>query len=186
MSVAGGSITGTISVTAGGSGYTTAPVVYVDEPTGSNPIKAALRANLTDGVVTSISVLNAGQGYDTPPRVAIIDPVGAQVLQVNVDGDGRLTAIELLDGGSGYDDVPSVYITDTRTTGAGSGATAVASIFNGKITDINITSFGTGYSAAYPPQVTIQSPPSAKAATRLFPSLKPPQPATGMSKASTA
>ena len=167
VSVAGGSITGTISVTAGGSGYTTAPVVYVDEPTGANPIKAALRANLTDGVVTSISVLNAGQGYDTPPRVAIIDPIGAQVLQTTVDGDGRITAIELLDGGSGYDDVPSVYIVDTRTSGAGSGASAVASIFNGKITDINITNFGTGYSAAFPPIITIQSPPSARASVEI-------------------
>ena len=162
-----------IPVTDGGFGYTTAPTVYIDEPTGTNAIKAALRANLTsEGKVGSITVLNAGQGYHdgahqghgggAAPRVAIIDPVGAQVLETVVDGDGRVIRIDLLDGGSGFDDVPSVYIVDNRTNG-GTGATAVASIFNGQITDINISSFGSGYSAASPPEIVIQSPPQAKA-----------------------
>ena len=162
-----------IPVTDGGFGYTTAPTVYIDEPTGTNAIKAALRANLTsEGKVGSITVLNAGQGYHdgahqghgggAAPRVAIVDPVGAQVLETVVDGDGRVIRIDLLDGGSGFDDVPSVYIVDNRTNG-GTGATAVASIFNGQITDINISAFGSGYSAANPPEIVIQSPPQAKA-----------------------
>ena len=95
------------------------------------------------------------------PRIAIIDPVGAQVLETVVDGDGRVIGIDLLNGGSGFDDVPSVYIVDNRTNG-GTGATAVASIFNGQITDINITNFGTGYSADEPPVIVIQDPPTAK------------------------
>jgi len=155
-----------IPVTDGGFGYTTAPTVYVDEPTGANSIKSSLRANITDGKVTSITVLNAGQGYTTTPRVAIIDPVGAQVLETVVDGDGRVIRVDLLNGGSGYDDVPSVYIVDKRTNG-GTGATAVASIFNGQITDINITAFGSGYSAAAPPEIVIQAPPQAKASVEI-------------------
>ena len=166
-----------IPVTDGGFGYTTAPTVYIDEPTGTTPIKAALRANLTsEGKVGSITVLNAGQGYHdgahqghgggAAPRVAIIDPVGAQILETVVDGDGRVIRIDLLNGGSGFDDVPSVYIVDNRTNG-GSGATAVASIFNGQITDINISSFGSGYSAAAPPEIVIQSPPNAKASVEI-------------------
>ena len=150
--------------------------VYIDDPTGANAIKAALRANITDGKVTSITVLNAGQGYHdgahaghgggAAPRVAIIDPVGAQVLETVVDGDGRVIRIDLLNGGSGFDDVPSVYIVDNRTNG-GTGATAVASIFNGQITDINITNFGSGYSAANPPEIVIQAPPQAKASAEI-------------------
>ena len=156
-----------VPVTANGFGYTTAPTVYVDEPTGSNPIKAALQANLTsEGKVGSITVLNAGQGYTTTPRVAIVDPVGAQILETVVDGDGRVIRVDLLNGGSGFDDVPSVYIVDNRTNG-GTGATAVASIFNGQITDINITAFGSGYSAATPPEIVIQSPPSAKSSAEI-------------------
>ena len=166
VTIADGQISGAITITNGGAGYTTAPVVYVDEPTGSNPIKASFRAVLTSGVVTSIEILNRGQGYTEVPRIAIVDPTGAQVLQTRVDGDGRVIAIDLLSGGSGYDDVPSVYIVDNRVNG-GSGAKAVASIFNGQITDINITNFGSGYSAAEPPTIFIQNPPTAKASVTI-------------------
>ena len=161
--ITSGSFASAPAITNAGQGYTTAPAIYVDEPKGVNGIKASFQTVLTDGKITSITVLNAGQGYTEVPRVAVIDPVGAQVLETKVDGDGRITDIEMLSGGSGYEDIPSVYIVDERTTGAGSGATAVASIFNGAITDINITAFGTGYSAAAPPTIFIQPPPHATA-----------------------
>ena len=38
-----GSLSGTIPVTDGGQGYTTAPLVYIDEPLGADGIRAALR-----------------------------------------------------------------------------------------------------------------------------------------------
>ncbi|AXF41237.1 virion structural protein [Cyanophage S-TIM4] len=166
--IVGGQVSGTIPITDGGFGYTTVPTIYIDEPTGTNPIRATLTPVLTDGVITSITITNAGQGYITTPRISVVDPVGAQVLSTTVDSNGRLVGIELLDGGSGYDDVPSVYVVDNRVdaTGAyagGTGATATAAIFNGRITDINITAFGSGYSAANPPEIVIQAPPQAKA-----------------------
>ena len=161
-----GSITGTIAVIDGGQGYSTVPTVYVDEPTGEDPVTAALTATLTDGKVTAITIVNGGQGYETVPRVAIVDPTGAQVLQTLIDADGRVVSVELLDGGSGYDDVPSVYIIDPREDG-GTGATATASVFNGKITDINIGSFGSGYSIAHPPEVIIQNPPEATSSVQI-------------------
>ena len=109
-----------MQVTNKGQGYTTAPTVYIDEPTGDNPIKASLTAVLDDdGSILRIDTLNAGQGYETAPRVAIIDPVGAQILETKVDSDGRVIDIELLSGGSGYDDIPSVYIVDDRINDVG-------------------------------------------------------------------
>ena len=72
----------------------------------------------------------------------------------------------MLNGGSGYVDVPSVYIVDNRTNG-GTGATAVASIFNGRITDINVTNFGSGYSSDNPPTIIIQEPAQAEAAVKI-------------------
>ena len=162
----GGSLSGTIEVLEGGQGYSTVPEVYVDEPTGQDPVKATLKAIVTDGVVTAVNIVNNGQGYETTPRVAIIDPTGAQVLQTLVDSDGRVVSVELLDGGSGYDDVPSVYIVDTAEDG-GTGATATASVFNGKITDINISNFGSGYSSSNPPQVIIQNPPEARSSVQI-------------------
>ena len=168
----GGSLNGPPAIISGGSGYTTAPEIYVDEPDGINPIKASLRANLTNGVITSITVLNAGQGYTTAPRIAVVNPTGAQVLETTVDGTGRVIDIELLSGGSGYEDIPSVYIVDDRTDTSGvyiggTGATATASIFNGQITDVNITNFGSGYSATNPPKIIIQAPPQAEASVEV-------------------
>ena len=49
----------------------------------------------------------------------------------------------------------------------GTGAKAVASVFNGRITDINITEFGTGYSQTSPPKIIIQSPPQASASVEI-------------------
>ena len=170
--ITNGQITGTIPITNGGFGYTTVPTIYIDEPTGTNPIKATLIPVLTDGVITSVTIANAGQGYTSAPRISVIDPVGAQVLSTTVDTNGRLIGIELLDGGSGYDDVPSVYVVDNRTDNqgnyaGGTGATATAAIFNGRITDINITAFGSGYSQTNPPSIVIQSPPEAKASAEI-------------------
>ena len=166
--ITNGQITGTISVTSNGQGYSTVPKIYVDAPTGANGIQAILTPVVVGGQITEVTITNAGQGYETVPRIAVIDPVGAQVLETKVDSDGRVVGIDLLNGGSGYIDAPSVYIVDNRTNDqgvyiGGSNAAAVASIFNGEITDINITNFGSGYSQTNPPKVIIQSPPEAEA-----------------------
>ena len=173
ITIVSGSISGTVPITDKGFGYTTPPKVYIDEPTGINGIRASFTTTISDtGELTGITVANAGQGYETTPRIAIIDPVGAQVLETKVDSNGRVVGIELLSGGSGYDEVPSVYIVDTRVDGQGNysggeGAKAVASIFNGAITDINVTDFGAGYSADAPPKIVIQSPPAAEASAEV-------------------
>ncbi len=131
--ITNGQVTGSIEITETGFGYSTPPLVYIDEPTGVNGIKAAFTTTISaDGELTAVNIINAGQGYESVPKLKIIDPVGAQILDVRVDGDGRVIGIDLLDGGSGYEDVPSVYIVDDRTdtrgvyTG-GSGGYAVAS-----------------------------------------------------------
>ena len=167
--VEGGSIkTGSISVIDRGSGYSSPPLVYMDPPTGDNAINATAIAVLDDdGRVERIDIISNGQGYEGAIRARIVDPVGAQILDVSCTG-GRVTNIELLTGGKGYTDAPSVYIVDNRkdTNGqpiGGEGATAVATIFNGEITDINITSFGNGYSDTEPPKVFIAAPPVPEA-----------------------
>tara|TARA_B100000035_G_scaffold315003_1_gene333426 strand:+ start:7241 stop:27043 length:19803 start_codon:yes stop_codon:yes gene_type:complete len=166
-----GALVGPITILDDGFGYTTPPAIYVDEPTGENGIKAAFSTTLDEfGQITAVNILNPGQGYETVPRLRVIDPVGAQVLETKVDGNGRVIDIELLTGGSGYEDIPSVYIVDDRTDAQGNyiggvNATAAASIFNGQITDINITNFGSNYSPDHPPTIVIQAPPNAKAST---------------------
>lgn len=173
VTISDGRVVGSIQVIDGGFGYTTPPSVYIDPPTGDNGISAVITTTLdTNGQVVSATIVNSGFGYENQPRIAVIDPVGAQVLECQVDGSGRVINIDLLDGGVGYEDIPSVYIVDDRVDNrgvyiGGSGATAVASIFNGQVTDINIVSFGSGYSADFPPKVIIQPPASAKASAEI-------------------
>ena len=161
-------IDGSITVLTKGLNYATPPIVYIDAPVDPIGIRASAVAVLDNqSRVASISMISPGRGYVTPPRCRIIDPIGAQILDVKVSG-GKLTDIQLLTGGSGYNDAPSVYIVDNRKDLSdnpigGTGATAVATIFNGEITDINITSFGDGYSDTEPPQVFIASPKAAAA-----------------------
>ena len=155
-----------IPVTNMGSGYSNPPIVYIDNaPDGGINAAATARIN-QDGQVYEILITNRGRGYTTPPRVRIIQPVGAQVLDVTV-ASGSVTNIEMLVGGNGYTDAPSVYIVDDRKDAygepiGGTGAEAVATIFNGRITDINVVNFGSGYSAEFPPKVYIAEPRAAR------------------------
>jgi len=156
-----------IQVTDPGRLYSNPPTVYID-PAPDGGINAQAECSLdSNGGLASVTIINRGRGYTTPPRCRIIDPIGAQVLDVTV-ASGAVTDIELLTGGKGYEDAPSVYIVDDRKDAygepiGGRGATAVATIFNGEITDINITNFGTGYSAQFPPKIYIAEPSAAKA-----------------------
>ena len=150
-----------------GLNYSNPPIVYLDPaPAGGINAQAISRIN-QDGQVYEIVITNRGRGYVTPPRARIIQPIGAQVLDVTV-ASGNVTNIEMLTGGNGYTDAPSVYIVDDRKDPygdpiGGTGATAAATIFNGEITDINITNFGTGYSETEPPKIYIAEPKSARA-----------------------
>ena len=168
----GALVPSTIQIDNPGQGYLVAPEIYIDEPTGENPIPANVTVDINAaGQIVAVNVNNPGRGYDqaNPPRIRVIEHNQAQVLDVVVDAAGRVVDIEILNGGIGFDDVPSIYIIDDRLDPVtqqpigGTGAKAVATIFNGSITDINITEFGTGYSTANPPKIIIQRPPSAKA-----------------------
>lgn len=70
--VATSTLTGTaissISVTSGGSGYTTAPTVLLMGGGGSG---ATATATVTAGAVTAITVTTGGTGYTSPPEVVI-------------------------------------------------------------------------------------------------------------------
>jgi hypothetical protein len=56
----------TITVTNGGTGYTTAPTVTVNSTSGSGTLATA---TLTAGVITSISIVYPGSGYTSAPTI---------------------------------------------------------------------------------------------------------------------
>ena len=52
-----------VSILTGGTGYTSAPVVAISDPTGSG---AAITATVSSGVVTALTITSAGSGYTNP------------------------------------------------------------------------------------------------------------------------
>ena len=60
-----------VTITNGGSGYTTPPVVTFSSPSESWGITATGAAVLTNGVVTSIDMISNGRGYTSTPTVTI-------------------------------------------------------------------------------------------------------------------
>jgi phage tail sheath protein FI len=59
-----------IAVSAGGTGYSTAPTVSVGAPNITGGIQATATATVVAGVVTAISVVVAGTGYTSAPTLS--------------------------------------------------------------------------------------------------------------------
>lgn len=75
----GGRVT-SIRVLHGGKGYTSAPVVTLEAPSGTFTQQATARANITGGAVTSFTILTAGSGYSAAPSVKVAAPAGMGVM----------------------------------------------------------------------------------------------------------
>ena len=69
--MAGGAVTA-ITVTTGGSRYTSAPVVTVSAPPSGT--SATATATVSGGVVTGITVKTPGSGYTAAPTITIARP----------------------------------------------------------------------------------------------------------------
>lgn len=63
-----------VNVTAGGTGYTTAPNVVFS---GGGGTGAAGTAVISGGVVTGVTITNGGTGYTTAPTVAFVVPASS-------------------------------------------------------------------------------------------------------------
>jgi hypothetical protein len=116
-----------VEVTAGGSGYTTAPAVQLicDGVPGGG---AAVRAVLTGDAVTGIVVEDAGSAYSfsSPPSVLFSGGGGTgAAATVHVYRGGSITGYTVLAKGSGYSQASVQVIAEDDT---GSGATAGAII----------------------------------------------------------
>ena len=136
-----GAIT-TLTVTNAGAGYVAAPGVTISDSTpGSTATGATATAGIASGtgVISAINLTNPGSGYTVPPAVTIADTVpptsGASATAILSPGAGTVTAINLTYPGSGYTLPPAVTITG----GAGTGATATASIVAGSATSDSFT-----------------------------------------------
>lgn len=88
---------------------------------------------------------NGGSIYPTciPPEVKIYgDGVGASAVAV-VGDNGSILSIEVVSGGFGYSKAPTITIVDKSNHGSGAKASAI--LVNGRVTQIYLTSVGSGY-----------------------------------------
>ena len=154
-----------------GYGYSTAPEITVSSaPIGGTTAQitaATVKTNailapvIENGQIVSIIVIDGGIGYSS----ATIDAVGAgegaegAIFTANLSyGDlntnqaniellavpGTIDSIKITNPGTGYlGGAPTVTI-----EGDGTGATATASVANGKLSGVTVTNVGTGYTYA--------------------------------------
>ena len=131
-------------------------------------VTATAVTGIVNGGVRFITVTNRGNGYKSAPRVAISSaPIGgltavgiATLIGGLVDCNGntenyKVQGVEVVSPGYGYTVAPSV----TFVGGGGAGAAATATIGNGVVGIITLTSGGSGYVGE--PTVTFSGAPGA-------------------------
>jgi hypothetical protein len=77
----------TITITNGGSGYTSAPTVVFTSQTGRN---AAATATITDGALSAVTITNAGEGYQIAPVLSFTggggtDAAATSTIEIDID-----------------------------------------------------------------------------------------------------
>ena len=148
-----------ITLTNGGSGYTSAPTVVF---TGSNTTIATATA-VFSASVASVTINAGGSGYTSAPTVTFTGGAGSGAAATAVITGGIVTGITVTNPGSGYTSVPTVGFTG----GGGSGTTATA-IISGSVTSITLNGGGTGYSVAPTISFTGGGGSNAAATTSLY------------------
>jgi hypothetical protein len=129
---------------------------------------ASAIAGIVDGGVRFITVTNRGNGYTSAPRVAISSAPSGRLTAVGiatligglVDCNGitenyKVQGVEIVNPGYGYTVAPSVVFVG----GGGAGAVANATIGDGVVGIITVTSGGSGY--GIPPTITFTGAPGA-------------------------
>ncbi len=139
----------TITVTGGGSGYTSAPDVVIARGTGDSSGSGAFAtATVAGNAVTAVTLSNKGSNYTVNPTITFSGGGGSSATATatrynNADSNDGIRSIEVTNGGSGYTENFAV----TFSGGGGSGATAEAIVSGGTISKIVMRTPGTGYSS---------------------------------------
>jgi hypothetical protein len=155
---------GTIAVTNGGSGYTSAPAVTISAPNQANGVQATAVAFITANAVSGVSITEAGSGYTAAPTVTLSGGGGANATAIasyTTFATGTVS-VTVLNGGSGY--ANAANITVSFSGGGGTNAAATAVTAGGIITQVVMTNPGSGYTSA--PTVTITGGGGANAIVR--------------------
>jgi hypothetical protein len=138
----GGTVTA-ITLTASGSGYTSAPTVVISAPTTANGVQATATIPI---MVNTVTVVAGGTGYTVGDTLTAVggtftSPV---VLTVSTVSSGVITAVTTSGANRGnYTIAPSNPV--SVTGGTGSGATFTLVFIVASNTPFTITNAGSGY-----------------------------------------
>jgi FtsP/CotA-like multicopper oxidase with cupredoxin domain len=182
-----------VTITNGGSGYTSDPLVTITpapgDTTGSG---ATATATVTDGVVTAITLLTPGTGYTANPIITVAPPStpGGVTATVTVDTSLVPNLPDLSMTMEAFQDTPVVNGTlypyydvqpqayRFRILNAADDRTWNLQLYVAStiVESINVTNGGSGYSITNPPCVTITPDPrdtTGMGATTFHPVIDP-------------
>lgn len=134
--VLSGSAVTAITVSTGGSGYTSVPTVTISAPEIEGGVTATATATVVNGIVTAITLNSggAGSGYLNAPTITIeAAPEGGTTATATATvATSSINKINITNPGSGYTSAPTVTITASNTGSVGAvveptGVTAVIS-----------------------------------------------------------
>ena len=140
-SVTNGAVS-SINVVNPGTGYASAPGVYIFGGGGSGATAIATSTVLPAGLVTNLTLTNGGSNYFYPPTVSITGGGGSGAA-ATATINGNIRSIQVTNSGSGYTIAPTVSFTG----GGGSGAAANAYLA-GSVNSIALLNGGSGYTSA--------------------------------------
>jgi hypothetical protein len=139
-----GGVAPSVTLTSGGSGYTSAPTVTAFGGEGSG---ATFVATIENGSVVQVVPTSVGSGYGPADVVQLQFSGGGTdsgaILEAVLSG-GSVSAVIVTEAGSGYTSAPAVALTG----GGGTGATATATVTAGAVTAVVITGGGAGYTGS--------------------------------------
>ena len=159
----GGNKVASITLGAGGAGFTAVPSVTVTNAAGDPGSGLVVTPVLTATTVANIGMTNPGSGYtDAPTIVFTGGGAGTQATATATLTPTSVASVTVLTAGVGYTSTPTVTFS---APGAGVTATGFATVdlVAGTVTGITVTNPGSGYTAA--PTITLGAAGQSTAAT---------------------
>ena len=138
-----------VTVLNPGRNYSSSPTILVDAPPHPQR-QAQAQAELAGPFVVAATVSDHGAGYTNTPQVYILGGGGAGATAEALLFNGSVAEVNIVDPGIGYTSTPTVIV-EPPPGYPPSKPTATATVVNGEVTMISLTSIGTGYGTNVPP-----------------------------------